>query len=68
MEVLKFAVFTQDEFVSWQLETKRKITQVIPFVTGASGYVRNETVGMETTVSAFVVYMDAIAPGEPGKE
>ncbi len=61
MEVLKFKVFSEQEFIDWQLlgQGKRKISQVQPLLGGLTGDVSEHgSVGMKTQASVFVLYWE----------
>lgn len=49
---------TEDEFVAWQQETKRKIFQVSPLVMEVSGGVgeTGRDIEAKTTIGCFVTY------------
>lgn len=61
MEVVKFKVFTEQEFIDWQLagQGKRKISQISPLLGGITGDVSQEgNIGMKSQISVFVVYWE----------
>jgi hypothetical protein len=61
MEILKCAVFTPDEFETWQKEAKKYIHQLQPLFTGMNGDI-SESGAMNTKVSfsIFVVYVEKV--------
>ena len=59
MKIMKYSIFTRDEFIQWQKESERNICQVSPIANRISGGFNGEdSLDMKPDFDAFVLYWE----------